>query len=897
MNYLRGSEWRKWDLHIHTPLSICQNYWGNTDEIWEKFILSLENLPKDVKVIWINDYYFIDGYEKVMSYKNNWRLENIDKIFPILEFRIDTFASATLNKFSKINLHIVFNIDENNLENEIKVIKDEFIWNIHLSKLYDTKKLTLDNLQKCSSDKKLKTGFAELIPSTDAVLSVINSIQWKDKTFIILWYNEWNDLEKSTQLKLEKKNLYNLTNAFFTACKNDNIEKKEEVLGFFSDNKSRKALLHSWDIHDFNFLDTYILNSSWDKKNSIKYACYTWLKSDTTFEWLKQIIFEPNERVHIWDSKPLENLSKISNIQLNIWEDVKIKTNWIDEEYNFCFSWLNKELNLNDWLNCFIWWRWSWKSTLLNMIYKKLWEWKTTFLSNNTLINYSNDQINIDHTINSIEFLAQNEVEEFATDYEKFSKAIYLRLWNYDILEECDNEIIDSIIELDENIKLLKLQEEVNNSILSTQNTLKSFTSMLEVVTWKEYKEKQLKFESAKKEYYKIDESKKRYNDLKAKLNNFIIDYSDVNPELNIYDKNFNLVIKKLNLIKDDLIKDDFKDINIEQEKKLEEWEIAKSDLEIFLSNKWISEEKLKDITKAQDEIYKLERSNKELNLKLKNINDKLSKDFFKEIDNFFEVYKTETEKWLSEVQKKLKKISDNNESLEKIELKLSFDENRVKNDLFEALLDEFREENNKINFQNSKAYDLLFKINPIDIINEVKTYKDLKDLINKNSSNYNIFLQSIFENETNFKIYKILIRKFYKNFKKYLKINILYKNRPIEQSSFWQRCTVVILIMLLFWRNPIIIDEPEAHLDSSLIANYLVDLIKIRKKERQIIFATHNANFVINWDAEQIYILENDNNKTLFTQTSIENLENREKLLSLEWWKNAFKMRWKKYS
>jgi predicted ATP-dependent endonuclease of OLD family len=148
-----------------------------------------------------------------------------------------------------------------------------------------------------------------------------------------------------------------------------------------------------------------------------------------------------------------------------------------------------------------------------------------------------------------------------------------------------------------------------------------------------------------------------------------------------------------------------------------------------------------------------------------------------------------------------------------------------------------------------------------------------------------------------NFEIYKILIAKYIYNLNDYLKIEILYDKRPIEISSFWQKCTVVILIMLLFWNKPIIIDEPEAHLDSSLIANYLVDLIKQRKKERQIIFATHNANFVINWDAEQIYILENNDNKTSFTQTTIENLEKRQKLLNLEWWKEAFWLRWKKYN
>ena len=41
----RGSEWRKWDLHVHTSLSIEQEYGGNTPENWERCISDLERLP------------------------------------------------------------------------------------------------------------------------------------------------------------------------------------------------------------------------------------------------------------------------------------------------------------------------------------------------------------------------------------------------------------------------------------------------------------------------------------------------------------------------------------------------------------------------------------------------------------------------------------------------------------------------------------------------------------------------------------------------------------------------------------------------------------------------------------------------------------------------------------
>jgi predicted ATP-dependent endonuclease of OLD family len=100
-----------------------------------------------------------------------------------------------------------------------------------------------------------------------------------------------------------------------------------------------------------------------------------------------------------------------------------------------------------------------------------------------------------------------------------------------------------------------------------------------------------------------------------------------------------------------------------------------------------------------------------------------------------------------------------------------------------------------------------------------------------------------------------------------------------------------------IFRNNPIILDEPEAHLDSSLIANYLVNLIKEQKKNRQIIFATHNANFVINADADLIIKLSNEDGITSSNSFTIENLEYRNSLLNLEGGLDAFEKREKKYN
>ena len=108
----RGSEWRIWDLHVHTPFSLEHNYKCSPDkDIWEKYIDALEHLPDDIKVLGINDYLFIDGYRKILDYKEQGRLQNIDLILPVVEFRLSKFCGN--EKFKRINYHIIFSNETN----------------------------------------------------------------------------------------------------------------------------------------------------------------------------------------------------------------------------------------------------------------------------------------------------------------------------------------------------------------------------------------------------------------------------------------------------------------------------------------------------------------------------------------------------------------------------------------------------------------------------------------------------------------------------------------------------------------------------------------------------------------------------------------------------------------
>ncbi|GAA9033350.1 hypothetical protein Taitung216_10920 [Helicobacter pylori] len=188
-----------------------------------------------------------------------------------------------------------------------------------------------------------------------------------------------------------------------------------------------------------------------------------------------------------------------------------------------------------------------------------------------------------------------------------------------------------------------------------------------------------------------------------------------------------------------------------------------------------------------------------------------------------------------------------------------------------------------------------------LQVCNTQNFIEELDGLIDNKKAAFYETMKDIFNREIHFQIYQILILKHLRNVEKYKIFEVRYDKRALNETSFGQKCTAVLVVLLSLGNNPIIIDEPEAHLDSALIANYLVTfylvtLIKKQKQKRQIIFATHNANFVLNADAELIIQLKNENNKIVVQSFMIESDEYKEDLLKLEGGEKAFKDRERKY-
>jgi ABC-type cobalamin/Fe3+-siderophores transport system ATPase subunit len=87
--------------------------------------------------------------------------------------------------------------------------------------------------------------------------------------------------------------------------------------------------------------------------------------------------------------------------------------------------------------------------------------------------------------------------------------------------------------------------------------------------------------------------------------------------------------------------------------------------------------------------------------------------------------------------------------------------------------------------------------------------------------------------------------------------------NDTIEEMSPGKKALVLLelLISLEDSKCPILIDQPEDDLDNRSIYYDLVQFIRRRKEERQIIIVTHNANVVLGADAEEV-IIANQNGK-----------------------------------
>lgn len=135
---------------------------------------------------------------------------------------------------------------------------------------------------------------------------------------------------------------------------------------------------------------------------------------------------------------------------------------------------------------------------------------------------------------------------------------------------------------------------------------------------------------------------------------------------------------------------------------------------------------------------------------------------------------------------------------------------------------------------------------------------------------------------------------------------SVQYNNTPIEKLSPGTRGIVLLLLYLVLDRadrRPLIIDQPEENLDPQSVFAELVPHFREARTRRQVIVVTHNANLVINTDADQVIVaraapaLGGLMPQLEYQSGSLENAEIRRAVCDiLEGGKRAFEDRAKRY-
>lgn len=111
----------------------------------------------------------------------------------------------------------------------------------------------------------------------------------------------------------------------------------------------------------------------------------------------------------------------------------------------------------------------------------------------------------------------------------------------------------------------------------------------------------------------------------------------------------------------------------------------------------------------------------------------------------------------------------------------------------------------------------------------------------------------------------------------------IEYHGKELKDHSLGQRASALILFVLSQQDNDVfIIDQPEDDLDNQTIYQDVIKLVGTLKHKTQFIFATHNANFPVLGDAEQVIACEFADNKVAIAARSIDAADMQQRIIAI---------------
>ncbi|TWP22509.1 hypothetical protein ETU10_10565 [Apibacter muscae] len=912
----RGSECRKWDLHIHTPISLCSEYGGQTDEIWRKYFEELERLSneKHLKVIGINDYLFIDGYEKVLEYKKNGGLKNVELILPVIEFRLKEFVGS--RELGRLNYHIIF-ANEDALQ--LQQIKTHF-----LSGLIGKGNLDIENpegytwggvitkdslielgnhiIESTPKDKRtsmspLDTGFNNINFEHSKILDLLGegaepNTFLKNKYLKAIGKAEWEDFRWDSS-PLEKKSIINSTHFVFSAS--STVEQAIKGKGALKNQGVNSRLLHCSDAHNF----AEDCNKTKPKELG---HCFNWIKAHPTFEGLKQIIYEYDERVIIQKEEP--ESEKLDNLLID-----KISFNCSDNKFT------QEPIRFNKNLNVIIGGKSSGKSILLYMIAKTLYnkiddeilqykdpddgkikdlynlnkdnndfDFKVTLFSGieESLSQRKNGKSSI---LPDIKYFPQNYLSNLVDKSRKNGKTLKSLIRNLILEKPISKQSYDKFIEhlkkndarREQEIDYYFLLKDEIKSKKDEQNKKGDIEALKKGIDISQEKIKQLSGKFTKEDSEKYNNLISEKNELIIKENNIESDYKKI-KEFNedIKTSLTELISKKQLLISslknDSLVKeynDKYKFIDEYRENIRQIY----NELEIDENNNFINENKIRRLLETiETDKEKNERELKPYVSKLENVNqiEALQKSVSEDMAKLNEIEQLKGEiKAKEEIYNQLKEkiFSDYEENYKEYNKILSILNSRIEeieedDDKIKIIGDikynfpRFRNEINNIsdgrsfnnqNFEYLYQYENEKPKTALENIDFNKIKESLITVFDKIENNQFV-LKKVSQKEA----CKIILRDYF-----FDHWDVISDNDNIHNMSTGKASLVLLKIIIKLSENkgPILIDQPEDDLDNRSISKELVEYLKLKKKERQIILVTHNPNIVVNADAENIIV------------------------------------------
>ena len=856
----RGSEFRKWDLHIHSPYTVLNNQFdklsdGSPDV--EKFIQKIKD--EGISAVGLTNYFNFNDDD--FRLKDRLNKEGI-ATFLNLEIRL-----SYINKSDQLfDYHIIFDnklpdIIIKNLLGQLKAnigSTNKSFNTLTNSEIENVANIDLSQLLKVlNNDKELNGRFLTGFLSRGHGSATSDSDPKNGAVYENICVNSDFLIHSSCDNPATCKD---------KKCKHNNILVDRK---FWLDKSPYvRPLLQSSDSHSLEQIGSK----------------YSWVKADLTFDGLEQIKYEPEYRISVEKEKP--TLKKDELV--------------IDKIlYN------GQDIYLSENLNTIIGGRSTGKSTLLNSIAKKLGQ----ELNNGSYSFENMDDFHIiwkdqqENNYRKIEYIPQEYMFTLARNNKKLkdlvgniiqSKAMDSELKKYE--QNCTTlrleirRLLDSYKENQKNIhELIKPEAEKQ----ATQNRIDIYeTKKKELLNASEITEQERDlFENQNKELQLLKKQKEIHeSDLR-----YVLGIPPITFEFQSFDR-INSPSPDLRVRIGQIIARLHDSVRAQQKHEIK---VIKLEKESLIKD---SENKIADI--ENDDIYKkcveAMKNNSEiarLNSLIKNEVDILAK------IEAFEKRRDELDKATEEIQKeiisKYKEYSNirtellNDFKIEDDDLKIS-----VKFSLID-LEDEFY----YINARGRSKQDFIEKM--------IGSFEEVVDSIfDEDSLAFN-------GNKDKFShIEHFLTTNFYK-----YSFVIEYQGDKFEQMSPGKKAFIVLKLILEFSDSkiPVLIDQPEDSLDNRAIYTELTKYIKETKEDRQIIIVTHNPNIVVSGDAENIIVANqqsdnspNQNGKKFdYINGALENRNNNSKsefILQkysirehvcdiLEGGEDAFMRREKKYS